>query len=127
MEKYSLGNILASRDCDSKPAVCPDFLAQNLLPIMHNIKFSKYVGKDLATSNPRNEEELLRHWHRVKGIHSSNILAYTYTNTQHYKSILQPRTAFSYKEQERVAGNATWIPRPIEKRLDTSEAPITEW
>ena len=28
--------------------------------------------------------------------------------------------------QERVAGNATSIPRPSEKRLDTSEAPNTE-
>ena len=36
---------------------------------------------------------------------------------KHYKSTLQPRTAFSYKTptQERVAGNATSIPRPSEE------------
>ena len=51
-----------------------------------------------------------------------------YYATQHKKSTQQPRTAFSYKTpaQERFAGNATSTPRPIKKRLDTSEAPTTE-
>ena len=36
--------------------------------------------------------------------------------------ILQPRTAFSYKNPgERVGDNVTSIPRPRKKRHDTSE------
>ena len=60
---------------------------------------------------------------------SPNKWADIYSTMQHYKSTLQPRTAFSYKapaHDERVASSATLIPRPSKKRLDTSEAPNTE-
>ena len=47
--------------------------------------------------------------------------------TQHYKPILQQRTAFSYRPLHRknASENATSVPRPRKKRLDMSEAPNT--
>ena len=105
----------------------PGFFRTNLLLIICNTEFLKNAGKDLTISKIQETKKSCYDIHiELKGMQPNQICPYLlyYTN---YKSTLQRRTAFSYKTpaQERVVGNATWIPRPSEKRLDTSEAPNT--
>ena len=99
-----------------------------LLPIMRDIELSKSVGKDLATSKIEEAKKNCCDIRTEVRARSPSKLAHIYSTIQDYKLTLQPRTAFIDKTpaQERVTINATSIPRPSEKRLDTSEAPNTE-